>query len=138
MEIGSHLETLAPRSAYDKDDVGVTERLPLFTGLFFGIPMGLLSFAEHWSDGKTPGTALAYEAVTAVVTGLIFGFLMPGGLGRLARRVNDRLYAGDPSLVRPPPEGFFYRLPCGWMRTPAMAVHGVLYLGRGGMRFDPL
>jgi hypothetical protein len=57
----------------------------------------------------------------------------------MARRVNDRLYSGDPRLVPAPPTGrYAYRLPCGWMRTPRRVVSGVLYIGLDGLRFDPL
>lgn len=132
------METLAPRTLYDKDELGITDRMPLVSGLVFGIGMGGFVFLEHLGASSSWRAAFGNAAAIGIPAGLLFGLLLPRLLGAMAARINDRLYAGDPTLVAPPDaERYQYRLPCGWMRSPAHAVGGVLYLGAGGLRFEP-
>lgn len=128
------METLAPREAYDHDELGVTRRMPLVTGTMYGIGMG--AFAMLGARGSL-AERLATAVIIGAVSGLLFGFLFTWMATRAAKRLLDRIYAGDPRLTPPPPPGYPYRLPCGWMRTPRVAVGGVLYLGPRGMRFQP-
>lgn len=131
------METLAPRASYDRDELGVTARLPVVSGIIYGAATGGQAFAELRAYSLL--FALAYGLIVALLMGAFFGFFFSKGVGWMARRVNDRLYAGDPTLVPAPPGGrYAYRLPCGWMRTPRRAIGGVLYIGQDGVRFDPL
>jgi hypothetical protein len=133
----SGMESLAPRSAYDEDELGITRRMPLYAGTFYGVGMALAGLISGMFEGDSLATSLIKAVFAGVVGGAAFGFLLPWMLRRLGKRVNDRIYAGDPGLVPVPEPGYAYRLPCGWMRTPKLAVGGVLYLGRRGLRFDP-
>ncbi|HEX2077195.1 MAG TPA: hypothetical protein VHG08_05785 [Longimicrobium sp.] len=131
------METLASRAVYDDDELGMTKRLPVVSGVLFGVGMGVFLLYDALADGGSPA-AIAGALFWAVASGAGYGLLFPWFLGRAARRVNDQLYASDPRLVPPPePDRYLYRLPCGWVRTPSQVVGGVLYLGPGGLRFDP-
>ena len=126
-----------PRALYDEDEIGVGRRLPLMSGLMFGFIMGLFTLLSELRGEASLIQSVGTAALVSTIGGAVFGLLFPPLLGRMASRMNDRLYAGDPSLVPPPEDGAYsLRLPCGWMRTPNHAVGGVLYLGRRGMRFD--
>ena len=132
------METLAPRETYDTDELGITERLPLYSGVSYGVGMGIFALVESLLDGRSLGRALGSAALMFSFGGLCFGLTFPLLMRVGARRINDRLYAGDWRMVRPPPSGrYTHRLPCAWLRTPNHAVGGVLYLGPGGLRFDP-
>jgi hypothetical protein len=131
------METLAPRALYDYDEFGITQRLPLVSGLFFGLVMGAFALSSELSGTSSVVWAVGAAVLEGALAGGLFGLLFPRLLGRVAKRMNDRLYEGDPTLVPPPEPGMFqYRLPCGWMRTPRHAVGGVLYLGRRGLQFQ--
>jgi hypothetical protein len=131
------METLTPRDLYDDDELGMTRRLPMLSGLIFGTGMGLATLVDELGERPIAG-AVAYALVVGVASGALFGWMFPRVVGRMARRVNDRWYAGDPAVVQPAPDGYTCRLPCGWVRTPGGVVGGVLYLGPQGLRFDPL
>jgi hypothetical protein len=131
------METLAPRAAYDRDELGITDGLPLRAGLFYGSFMGLFEFVQRVGDWGVGG-ALISALIFGALAGAVFGLLFPRMLRVGAKRVNDRLYAGDLRLLPPPPKGYRYRLPCGWMAASTRAVNGVLYLGPAGARFDPV
>lgn len=131
------METLTPRALYDDDELGITRRLPWISGILFGSGIGLFTLIERLGGGGSVAGAFGYALVAAVLGGAGYGLLFPWLLTRLARPVNDRIYAGDPRLVPPPPPGYLYRLPCGYLAKPNLSVGGVLYLGPGGLRFDP-
>ncbi|HYR06931.1 MAG TPA: hypothetical protein VEQ60_04165 [Longimicrobium sp.] len=131
------METLAPRALYDDDELGMTRRLPMLSGLMFGTGMGLATLVDALGEWPIAG-AVVYALVMGVISGALFGWIFPRTMGWMARRGNDQWYAGDPAVVQPPPEGYAYRLPCGWVPAPGRIVPGVLYLGARGLRFDPL
>ena len=132
------METLAPRSVYDNDELGMTARLPLVSGVIFGGGMGLATLAGELGGGG-PVTARVLRAlVVAVAAGAVYGWVFPRVIGQAARRVLDRWYAGDSAVVPPPADGYLYRLPCSLLRASNRVVGGVLYLGPSGLRFDPL
>jgi hypothetical protein len=132
------MEPLAPRALYEHDDLGITQRLPWICGIFFGSAMGLFTLVDRLSGRGSVAGAFGYALAVAVFGGAAYGLMFPWLLVRVARRMNDRIHAGDPRLVPPPPPGrYLYRLPCGYLRRPNLAVGGVLYLGPGGLRFDP-
>jgi hypothetical protein len=132
------METLAPRSLYDDDELGMTARLPLISGLFFGAVMGVLALADALGDGEPVGGVIPRALLVAVVAGAFFGWMFPRFIAPLARQANDRWYAGDPSVVAPPADGYVYRLPCARVGPSGRVAGGVLYLGPRGLRFDPL
>ena len=132
------METLAPRASYDRDELGITARMPLVMGVLYGGGMGIWVFFGDLGRYSL-SRALINGILAALIGGFIFGTFFPKTMRWLARRANDRIYAGDPRLVPAPPAGrYAYRLPCGWLRTPLRAVSGVLYIGADGLRFDPL
>jgi hypothetical protein len=131
------MNTLATRALYDDDELGMTRRLPMLSGLMFGTGMGLVTLMDELGDRSIAG-AVAYALVIGVLSGAFFGWLFPRLIGPMARRANDRWYAGDPAVVQPPPDGYTDRLPCARLHPPPRVLPGVLYLGPRGMRFDPL
>lgn len=132
------METLTPRALYDDDELGITRRLPWVCGILFGSAMGLFTLIEKLREGGSLAGAFFYALGVAVFGGAGYGLMFPWLLMRAGRRLNDRVHAGDPRLVPPPPPGrYLYRLPCAYLRRPNFAVGGVLYLGPGGLRFDP-
>ena len=56
------METLAPRSVYDNDELGMTARLPLVSGVIFGGGMGLATLAGELGGGG-PVTARVLRAL---------------------------------------------------------------------------
>jgi hypothetical protein len=131
------METLAPRHLYDDDELGMTSRLPWITGVLFGGMMGLVTLGAELGERSIAG-ALAYALVMGVALGAVFGWIFPRMLGPTVRRAMDRWYAGDPTVVPAPADGYTYRLPCSVLRASNRVVSGVLYLGPRGLRFDPL
>jgi hypothetical protein len=132
------METLAPRALYDNDELGMTSRLPLVSGVMFGSGMGLFTLVDGLAEGEPAGRTILYALVVGVASGAFYGWAFPRVLISMARRVMDRWYAGDPAVVPPPADGYLYRLPCSVLRASARLVEGVLYLGPRGLRFDPL
>lgn len=131
------METLAPRDLYDNDELGITARLPLITGILFGIGMTVLDLADALGDGVPLADAMVPALLIGAVSGAVFGWLFRG-MGGMARRAMDRWYAGDPAIVPPPADAYLYRLPCSVLGASNRVVSGVLYVGPRGLRFDPL
>ncbi|HEU4884514.1 MAG TPA: hypothetical protein VFT45_19825 [Longimicrobium sp.] len=132
------METLAPRDLYDDDELGMTRKLPLASGIFFGGWMGLFTLADAWGGEGTAGGAVLHALLVGVFSGALFGWMFPWLIGGMARRAMNRWYAGDPAVVAPPADGYPYRLPCGMLGASNRVVSGVLNLGPRGLRFDPL
>jgi len=130
------MQTLVPRAAYDRDELGVNTRITLFATVFFGLcMMGMILYMDR-GDESALG-AFGKATLIGSASGCLFGILLVSLLKVSARRLQDRLYAGDASLVQTPsPDQYSYRLPCGWMYSPRQVVSGILYLGARGLRFD--
>jgi hypothetical protein len=130
------VKTLVDRSAYDEDPTAFMARMPWVAGVFFGLWMGLFDFISSADESLL--SRWATSALLGTLMGLFFGAFVTWCFRFLFRRIADRIYRGDPSLVAPPPEGYSARLPCSrWIR-PQRAVPGVLYLGAIGGVFLPL
>jgi hypothetical protein len=57
------METLAPRASYDRDELGITDRMPLFAGTIFGAGMGASDVVDLYGEHSLR-TAVAYGLVT--------------------------------------------------------------------------
>jgi hypothetical protein len=51
----------------------------------------------------------------------------------------DQIYFRDPSIAPPPADDakFKYRIPATYVKTPKVAVGGIVYLGKSGLMFLP-
>lgn len=132
------METLTPRSGYEPAELGITPRMPLVLGTFFGFFMGVLEVVKGVVEGRGAGYILLSAVFVAVLAGTGYGILFPWLLARSAKRTSARVHDGNPRVVLPPPEGYRYRAACMRMTGPMRGVNGVMYLGPQGMRFDPL
>jgi hypothetical protein len=131
------VETLAPRELYDSDELGMWKRMPLFGALLFAAFSMVwdVIFAMSRSEPLVP--TLLRALIPSLFGGIIWALLFTWVFRRLVKTGNDRWYFGDPRLVAPPPPGFLYRLPCAWFASDRRR-HGILYLGREGLTFDPV
>jgi hypothetical protein len=132
------MENLVPRDVYGSDDTGYRQRIGLFTGLFFGLTMGLACFFLVPSIIGFGWRALL-SILAGVFCGVAFGKSFPRRFQKRMASVIDRLYAGDPEIDTPPPpeRELRYRLPCSWKRSQNFSVGGVLYIGPLGLFFVP-
>jgi hypothetical protein len=129
------METLAPRAAYGETAPGYWLRFGVLIGLLFGAFKALSDLLGLFGPRTPVPEALSTGAFGAAFFGVTFTLLTR----RSARKTLDRIYAGHPRLVEPPPPGreYLYRLPCA-MVVGRVAIGGVLYLGPGGAVFQPL
>jgi hypothetical protein len=132
------METLTPRSGYEPAELGITSRVPVVLGAFFGFCMGVYEVVVGVVEGRAAGSILLTAVFVAVLAGTAYGILFPWLLARLAKRTSARVHDGDRHVVLPSPEGYRYRAACMRMMGPVRGVNGVMYLGPRGMRFDPL
>lgn len=128
------METLPSRSGYELHEIGITRRALVVMGAFFGLALGGFEVVVGLLEGRAAGSIF----LRAVFTGVFLGVYFPWAVMWMTKRMNARVYAGNPRVVLPPPEGYRYRVPCMRMATPRRAVPGIMYLGPRGMRFDPL
>jgi hypothetical protein len=132
------METLTPRSGYEPAELGITPRMRLAIGAFFGLCMSGFEAVEGIVEGRGAGSILLSAVFVALIAGTVYALLFSWGLVWLAKRTSARVHDGDPRMVLPPPEGYRYRAACMRMMSPVRGVNGVMYLGPQGMRFDPL
>jgi hypothetical protein len=139
------MENLVDRKAYDSDDSGYWQRLPWVMGIAFGVSMAVVlaiflgvvfAIAQPGGD-MTTGVLIGLS--TGGVGGVLFGRSFPRTFRQRVSSMTDALYAGNKDLVDEPPveKSLRYRLPCSWMKSPAFAVGGILYIGKDGMLFYP-
>jgi hypothetical protein len=98
----------------------------------FGIGMGL--FGLVMGDVGVLGAVLI-----AAFAGTLFAVLWVASMQRTMRRLLRRIYDADAKIVgvEPTESEFPFRLPCSLLRSPTMAVGGVLHLGPSEWRFVP-
>jgi hypothetical protein len=128
---------LLPRTAYFEDPSGYWGRARWVTGLCFGAGMGFF-----WS--LTPGSSdsllvrLLGGLLVAVLSGSFFGVTWTAWMRRSSRRLVNRLFDLDSSVVAPTPS-FAYTayLPCNHYISERLAHGGVLYAGPNGLLFQP-
>lgn len=134
------METIIPRDRYDLDETGYWKRMPWITGITFGMLNGLIVFALAL---LVAGENLRFAFIVTLGTSLFGGFLFAVFFPKLFRRRLATLvtsaYTGDLHVIGTPPTppAYAYRLPANWMKTDHLAIGGVLYIGRTGLRFVP-
>ena len=125
------IRDLLPLSAYEQTDRAAWWRTVLMMGVLWGTPMTI--FAAWREPTATP---LAVTVVVGAFFGLMFGILWTSWFGRSMRKMVRRIYAADPKLVPPAPEGEYeYRLACTYLGR--IAVGGHLYVGPREWTFVP-
>jgi hypothetical protein len=132
------METLTPRSGYEPHELGITPRALFVVGAFYGLVMAVMEAVADAMEGRRAGSILRSAIFDAVFSGTLFAVILALLILWMAERQNARVYAGNPRVVLPPPEGYRYRMPCMRMTGPMRGVNGVVYLGPQGIRFDPL
>jgi hypothetical protein len=130
------METIVPLSSYRLDETGYWKRLPLVSGLLFGLAMGTF-VAIFPSDAS----ALFYSRMVRILISLIgggalFGFLFPFFFRRKVNRIIDALHAGKSWIDAPPPanRNLAYRFPCTLL-VSGRGIGGVMYLGQRELIF---
>ena len=136
------MENLVQRGVYDSDESGYLERLPWVMGTFFGLSMTVLFFilfTTMFAAQRDTSSVFLVCLVSGALGGVFFGLTFPRTFRRKMTAFTDAIYAGRSDLIDEPraDEGWRYRLPCSWMKTPRFAVGGVLYIGSGGVLFVP-
>lgn len=127
------MDELLPVEAYRESPPGIVIRTALVMSALWGVPMTALMVASdpsHLKMTEVLGIGLAAS--------LAFGTIWTAWVRLSLRRFTQRLYAGDPTLVPPPPdESADRRLLCSWLKTPRFSVGGHLYLGSNRWTFVP-
>ena len=128
------MEDLVPRSAYDVDETGYWERMPVVTGTFMAACGTLIVWATVLRE-----CPFLESVMRGMAGGFMFAVLFPALFRWMIGRHTSSAYAGKGRFAASPPAGFQaeYRLPCSLIRGASPAVGGVLYLGRGGLAFVP-
>jgi hypothetical protein len=99
-------------------------------------------FLMDWTlQGREFWRALGLVIAVGVIYGLLFALYSWRSSLResrrdVAKRI-DRIYAGDPSVVLPPPKGATHRVFCAVQITQRSALAGALYVRPGGLTFQP-
>lgn len=131
------METLAPRELYDRDELGMWRRLPIYGAVIFAAGTFFISLIPASSRGEPIASVLLVALITSIVGGIAWALLFTWLFRRFGKTLNDQWYFADPRMVASEPAGYEYRLPCTWVPSNASARAGVLYLGSEGLRFDP-
>jgi hypothetical protein len=132
-----HVETLAPRELYDRDELGVRTRLPLYGALVFAAGAFLITFDSVGSRSESMAFRVVSALIPSVVGGIAWALLFTWMYRRFGKIINDQWYFADPRMVPTAPSGYAYRLPCSWVASNVRPRAGMLYLGPQGLRFDP-
>jgi hypothetical protein len=125
------METLAPRSPYEADALGMRR------GAFLtGAPYGVFVLVRELYQGEPPVKAVVIAIIMAAFFGTFMG-LVASALE--ARRKPGKLKSqADPAVSPELGDGRYrYRLPCGWVTPADKTVPGVLFVGAADMRFVP-
>jgi hypothetical protein len=101
-------------------------------GLMFGLGMGLFSLAMG-------DVGIVGAIIIAAFAGTLFAVLWVASMQITMRRLLRRIYEADAKIVgvEPTESEYPFRLPCSLLRSPTLAVGGVLHLGRADWRFVP-
>jgi hypothetical protein len=128
---------LVPVEAYRDTVVFSRGRLGVFTGVFFGAGMALVFGLFGWQARPSLETVFVGLAAGSLA-GLVFGWLFPRNLEKKLRKISVRAYEGKGRFAAPAPsDSFTHRLPSSLVRSPSMAVGGVLYVGPDRVVFVP-
>jgi hypothetical protein len=128
---------LAPVEAYRDAMMFDRGRLGVFCGVLFGAWMALVFGMLGWHARPSLET-VAVGLLAGAAAGLVFGWLIPRSLERKLRKMSLKAYEGQGRYAAPAPSGSFtHRLPCSLLRSPSLAVGGVLYVGPDRVVFVP-
>lgn len=131
------METLAPRELYDRDELGMRKRLPIYGAIVFAAGTFLIAFVPAISRGDPIASVLLVALIPSLVGGVTWALLFTWLIRRFGKSMNDQWYFADPRMVAPESSGYQYRLPCTWFPSNLRPRPGILYLGSHGLRFDP-
>ncbi len=125
-----------PRTVYFEDPSGYWQRTRWLTGLFYGLVMGFFWSVSGASTDSLVRRVLGGLLVT-VLAGSFFGVTWTACMRRSSRKLVNRLYDLDPSVVSPVPSSYAAYLPCSHYISERAAHGGVLYAGPSGLFFQP-
>ncbi|HEX8889502.1 MAG TPA: hypothetical protein VF779_10010 [Pyrinomonadaceae bacterium] len=135
------METLVPSEAYDIDETGYRQRMPLVNSIAFGLPNALLALIFAFPEKAAASWGLAIFTFW-VCGGFVVGLL--NGIGTVLFRTKvapsiEAIYNGTSGLAVLPPSDkeYVYQVPCLWMKFGHLEVSGVLYIGREDLLFMP-
>lgn len=128
---------LIPVEAYRDTALFDRRRMSIFLGLAFGAVMALVFGLLGW-QGR-PSREMVFVGLAAgALAGLVFGWLVPRNLETKLREASVKAYEGHGKYAAPPPsDAFTHRLPSSLVRSPSIAVGGVLYVGPTRVVFVP-
>ena len=129
------MEDLVPRTAYDVDETGYWERMPVVTGLIMAVCCTAITYATIGRDWP-----FRESAIRGMAGGFMFAVLFPSLLRWFVRGYTSRAYAGKGRFALAAPAGFdvAYRLLCSAIIGDSRAaVGGNLFIGRSGLSFVP-
>lgn len=141
------MRTLVDLETYHREEEEAWERgrrrgVPFFA-LYFGGGMALVFCVVLYALGDLTGRDAAVVALICLLGGVVASAVLHDFVFTPQRRktseLADRVYAGDPEVLPPPPpaDEYPFRLPCAAAISSWQSVGGVLYLGLGGFLFVP-
>jgi hypothetical protein len=133
------MKQLVPREAMDIDETGYWSRMPIAVGIFFGSFMGATCLLMPLPGDQSHAYVRALAAlVVALVSGILFGIGFPLRFRKAMRRMQDKVYLGEPPFngVPPPNLSLEYRLPATLV-DGSPSVGGALYFGPSDVLFVP-